>query len=216
MAKLHIVVAVCLALFLAICTLISVPHPPKLSGKSVAGANRAQPSPLPHYFPAGHDFVNTPPTPTPTEDLLRIQIAERIEFSDGWRVLGEVEIIQSDLLDMDNREQHRHSVLSASMVPGAVLSIERFDSEGNFMFVTFHSAENLKIEFPDKKTMNAVLPRLAMAGCKYQVPFDWEYYPVALVQTEPTPSGLLEMKEKLEYLTASSGKVSLCELPSHN
>jgi len=157
------------------------------------------------------------PAPSTTHpsgaELVRNQIAESIEFNDGWRILGDVDVLQSDLMDMNNGEQHRYSVIKGSKVNGKVLAIERFDEGGKLMFTTFHSAEKLEIEFPDKKAMTDVLPRLKMAGCEYEVPFDWEYYPIVAVKTPSTPSGIVEIMEKLEGLTSPFGRVSLCAAP---
>lgn len=199
------------------CHLASGIHPGDDSCRNL----KPKPQPPPSAPPLDRAALSAPrkmlPAPGPTqpsaEEEVRNQIAETIEFNDGLRILGDVAVLQSDLMYMDNGEQHRYSVVKGSKVNGKALAIERFDEAGRLMFTTFHSAEKLEIEFPDKKAMTDALPKLKMAGCEHKVPFDWEYYPIVEVRTPPTPLGIVETMEKLESLAGPSGRVSLCAAP---
>jgi hypothetical protein len=141
----------------------------------------------------------------------RDNIADSLEFRGGGRLLGKISVLQSDLLEFENGEIHRHSVV-ADAAGRRVFAVEKFDGNNRFMYAKFYRANKITISFADKKTLMGMLRRIEVEGYDYRVPFDWEYYPIVEVKTETTTQDIFNKFTKLSAVVGKSGRVFLVEV----
>lgn len=146
------------------------------------------------------------------EEARRI-IGDRLEFTGGAKLLGKIQVVESDLLEMEDGGRQRHSIVRGSRRHGIFLSIERFDPLGRPTFATFHSAEKVIVRFTDMTTLRDTMPDLEDMGLGWTVPFDYSYYPVAEFKVPARAEEFLGAFLALHAAVGARGRVDLVDIP---
>jgi hypothetical protein len=157
--------------------------------------------------------VATIPPPSRKNQKLNLKgvIARELSERGGdWDLLGKVEVLGSDWVDLECGSKERQTVLKSSLNRGLVLAVERFDSSGQFLYSSFHSAERLIIRHPDRSKVEIMRKQLSHMGFSSESPATW--HDLLEVRVPPRPSAIFQSKELLESMVGKDGVVFLTGL----
>jgi hypothetical protein len=153
-----------------------------------------------------------PPSPMVTRSAkpkscgVKSAIAREISERGGdWKLMGKMEILSSDMVELEGGEFERQTVLRSSLNAGLVLVVERFDSTGQFAHSSFHSAERLIIRMPDKFRMEGLRTHLSALGFTSSRPEKW--HDLLEVKIPPSPASIFASREAIQSVVGSSGSV---------
>lgn len=139
-------------------------------------------------------------------ELNREQIIRHIEDHGGdYSILGKIDLLQSDIVELDNGETHRQSVVRSSKSSGLVLVVEHFASDGQFIYTSFQSAERIIARVENEQIRHSIRSSLSAMGYSSEGESGW--HELISVKVDPTPSRLFASKTLLESLVGDHGSV---------
>jgi hypothetical protein len=162
----------------------------------------------------GQNFASCHPRPplesSPISEphCQRKTIANEIQnLSTGHEFLGKIEVLASDMAEMDNGSFQRQSVIHSSKTAELVLIIEHYDENRGFLYSSFHSAERVIVRVENEVLRHAVRSSLPMLGYSAEGESGWHEF--IAVRVPPEPEKIFASKESLGSLVGSSGSVFL-------
>jgi len=192
--------------------------PPKLEIVNHYSANSKPPRN--RLCPPAPSFTLTAPTrsrlkspgtsvpPAALDQRKRIRIEEDIRLHGGdYSILGKINVIQSDIVELDNGEKQRQSIVRSSTNDELVMVIEHFDRSGQFIHSSFHSAERVIASLEDKLARHRL--RTALSSIGYSSESEAGWHNLVIVRAIPDPEKIFELKNILENWVGSSGSVFL-------
>lgn len=136
----------------------------------------------------------------------REQIIRHIKDHGGdYSILGKIDLLQSDIVELDNGETHRQSVVRSSKSSGLVLVVEHFAPDGQFIYASFQSAERIIARVENEQIRHSIRSSLSAMGYSSEGESGW--HSLVAVKVDPTPSRLFASKALLESLVGDHGSV---------